>query len=453
MATRQYIGARYVPQFFNGVNGSPEWVSGLAYEALTIVTRLNASYTSRKNVPSYVGAPESNPEYWVITGNYNAQVELYRQEVEEIKDTVDALEQAVKYVTPEMYGAVGDGVTDDTEAIQAMCDDMGYASQAIFTAERYYITDTITVNSSFVSFSGGFGAEWVPNIYTDKAITMFNINSLGFKCYNLSIGGDRYQPSGALNPTIIFNFDHDNATKQGDIDAEFYNCIFGFASKGIYCKGRNVKVSDSTFSHITYIAFHADQTALDLSNRGYEITNCRFHSCTGSAANVCIKNDIANSAIKYFLVQGCYVDLCNRFYEGKIGNAVIQNNYIIMCNDSGMMFDPSGDTGRIDIVSNNTLQGKNDTSVSQHGIDVRANADMVVIKNNSIYNYSLNAINVRAGSKTIITGNVCRHNGLSSGRDITILDTAVGVCNLNNLQQAVNNASSGMTVADNYIYA
>lgn len=453
MATRQYIGARYVPQFFSGVNGSPEWVSGLAYDALTIVTRLNASYTSRKNVPSNVGAPESNPEYWVITGNYNAQVELYRQEVEEIKDSVDVLEKAVKYVTPEMYGAVGDGVTDDTEAIQAMCDDMEYASQAVFTAERYYITQTITVNSSFVSFSGGFGSEWTPNIYTDKAITMFDIKSLGFKCYNLVFGGDRNQPSGAVNPNIIFNFDHDNVTRDGDIDAEFYNCAFTFAYKGIYCKGRNVRVCDSAFSHITYLAFHADQTTIDTSNRGYEISNCRFHSCTGGATNACIKNDISTSPIKYFLVHGCYVDFCNIFYHGKIGNAVIENNYIALCTGPSIVIDPSGDTGRIDVISNNTLQGKNDSSVSQHGIDVHADADTVVIKNNTIYNYALNAINVRAGSKTIITGNVCRHNGLSSGSDITILDTAVGMCNLNNLQQAVNNASSDMTVEDNYIYA
>ena len=71
MATRQYIGARYVPQIMG------EWDKNRGYEALSIVTYLNTSYTSKKTVP--VGIEISNSEYWVATGNYNAQVEEYKQ--------------------------------------------------------------------------------------------------------------------------------------------------------------------------------------------------------------------------------------------------------------------------------------------------------------------------------------------------------------------------------------
>lgn len=78
MAVRQYVGARYVPKFFEW-SGSSEWVSGVAYEALTIVTRNGNSYTSKIPVPSNIGAPESNPDYWVSTGIYNEQVESIRQ--------------------------------------------------------------------------------------------------------------------------------------------------------------------------------------------------------------------------------------------------------------------------------------------------------------------------------------------------------------------------------------
>lgn len=79
---RQYIGARYVPKFFDN-NGSTDWVSGIAYEPLTIVTYLGNSYTSKKPVP--VGVDILDSDYWASTGIWNSQVEQYRQEVETLQ--------------------------------------------------------------------------------------------------------------------------------------------------------------------------------------------------------------------------------------------------------------------------------------------------------------------------------------------------------------------------------
>ena len=80
--TRQYIGARYVPKFFADENGDPSWRDSIPYEALTIVMYLGNSYTSKKAVP--IGVQIDNTEYWVLTGAYNAQVEQYREEVENL---------------------------------------------------------------------------------------------------------------------------------------------------------------------------------------------------------------------------------------------------------------------------------------------------------------------------------------------------------------------------------
>lgn len=96
MAERQYIGARYVPIFYDNPNtGDSTWLSGVAYEPLTIVTWAYNSYTSKKFVPAGVGNPSTNPEYWVNTGNYNAQIEEVRQELEqemtEIDDRIDEI--------------------------------------------------------------------------------------------------------------------------------------------------------------------------------------------------------------------------------------------------------------------------------------------------------------------------------------------------------------------------
>lgn len=77
LINRQYVGARYVPKIMG------EWNKALQYEALSIVTYLGNSFTSKVAVP--VNIDITNTDYWVNTGNYNAQVEAYREEALEAK--------------------------------------------------------------------------------------------------------------------------------------------------------------------------------------------------------------------------------------------------------------------------------------------------------------------------------------------------------------------------------
>ena len=78
MATTQYIGARYVPVFADPI----DWDNTRTYEPLMVVTYQGASYTSRQYVPA--GIEITNESYWVLSANYNAQVEAYRKEVRDI---------------------------------------------------------------------------------------------------------------------------------------------------------------------------------------------------------------------------------------------------------------------------------------------------------------------------------------------------------------------------------
>ena len=77
-----YVGHRYVPKIFG------EWDNKNEYEGLSIVTHEGNSYTSKKRVP--VGIDILNEEYWVVTGNYNAQVEYYRDEVRKLSKDVES---------------------------------------------------------------------------------------------------------------------------------------------------------------------------------------------------------------------------------------------------------------------------------------------------------------------------------------------------------------------------
>lgn len=228
MSTRQYIGARYVPKFFDR-NNSAEWVSGVAYEALTIVTRLGNSYTSKIPVPTNIGAPESNPRYWVATGNYNEQLQEYiemasrgAKQYGTISDITESLPlgsiilsggynsandgggaiyiigstenaDSIKlpsnqYATiindviyPEMFGAIGDGVTDDTVAIRKWlnCDH----EALMMKNHTYLVTEYIEFSKSHTIYgnNGTIKVSERVNVNDIFLIKAKNINGLTIK--------------------------------------------------------------------------------------------------------------------------------------------------------------------------------------------------------------------------------------------------------------------------------
>lgn len=81
LSTRQYVGARYVPKLMG------EWDKKISYENLVIVTYKGNSFTSKQPVPQGIEISDTN--YWINTGNYNAQIEEYREELKTTKTDID----------------------------------------------------------------------------------------------------------------------------------------------------------------------------------------------------------------------------------------------------------------------------------------------------------------------------------------------------------------------------
>lgn len=107
----EYTGMRYVPVFAD----PPEWSSANSYEPLEIVIHQGNSYTSKTFVP--VGIDISDPQYWALTGNYNAQVEQYRQEVLKFDGRINDNAQAIVNLKGELLSQkhmvlIGDSYTN-----------------------------------------------------------------------------------------------------------------------------------------------------------------------------------------------------------------------------------------------------------------------------------------------------------------------------------------------------
>ena len=72
----QYKGLRYVP-----INkGDWDNTKNTEYESLTVVQYEGTSYTSNKIVP--IGIDIKNEIFWTVTGDYNEQVAIYKQAVD-----------------------------------------------------------------------------------------------------------------------------------------------------------------------------------------------------------------------------------------------------------------------------------------------------------------------------------------------------------------------------------
>lgn len=142
MAARQYIGARYVP-----IIGG-DWDNTKTYEPLVVVYYEGASYTSRTYVP--VGIDISNTIYWALSADYNAQVAYYRQEVLRLQENFTDFETLINsyFITPDLFGAAGDGVTDDLAAFNDAIDALSDGQTLFIPNKSYLVSNTIEIDKN-----------------------------------------------------------------------------------------------------------------------------------------------------------------------------------------------------------------------------------------------------------------------------------------------------------------
>ena len=135
MTVREYIGARYVPLYVG------EWDNTRAYEALNIVQFAGASYTSLQAVPA--GIDIYNEDYWLCSGNYNAQIEQYRQEVRQYdrRITKNANDIAAEI---EDRAAADTALSERIDGFSALVQTEAEARQAADTALGTRITEAET---------------------------------------------------------------------------------------------------------------------------------------------------------------------------------------------------------------------------------------------------------------------------------------------------------------------
>lgn len=176
---RQYVGARYVPVFADPL----EWSDTIGYEPLTVVLHEGNSYTSRQSVP--VGIDIGNTTYWAETGNYNAQIEAYRQEVLAYDGRITANANAIAAETQARESEVAEVMADIAAETQARINgDNELALRIDSLSKQTPVQDENGRNAVFIGDS-----FMAPTASYPQKLAYFTAQLMGWTMYNYAYGG------------------------------------------------------------------------------------------------------------------------------------------------------------------------------------------------------------------------------------------------------------------------
>ena len=338
LINRQYVGARYVPKIMG------EWNKALQYEALSVVTYMGNSFTSKVPVPANVEI--NNTDYWVNTGNYNAQVEEYRKvtlETKELANNTNTDLQTFKKNQTNTNNEINDKIVSTTSALNKLKNSVfdGDTPSVITVAKNggrfHTINEAITFAKKYCSrysrvtiliFDGiykesivltknpgidlvGVGMpeiisdEPYPNgpacIYGDTYIEGIYFHSIGANSYAFHLDGSTDTSCGTSVYVVNCKFVSDNQPALGcgctrGCQYTFINCLF-YGTDGIY-------LHNEASANVDKQQFHAIGCKINGKNHAVAIDDAPKlnYGATGSPLVLNFANSYTNNNINNMIL-------------------------------------------------------------------------------------------------------------------------------------------------------
>lgn len=294
MAVTQYIGARYVPIPANPI----EWSSSNNYEPLTIVTYQGNSYTSRQYVPA--GIDITNNNFWALTGNYNAQIEQYREEVNTFNGRITANTNAIAAEVTARENAIAAEVTArenaDINLTELVNDNASDIAAEITARENADINLTRLVNDNASAIAAEITAR------EDLAnLIIKNVKDYG------ATGDGVTNDTPAINAAIadggIVYFPEGTYRLFTSITPVSNLWMIGYKAK-LYVD-RTSYEETTQYSGIGFVSNSSSQKLENVVIEGFEITgNTNFAS---NGITIRQANTIASTVIRRIFIKNCHI--------------------------------------------------------------------------------------------------------------------------------------------------
>lgn len=293
------------------------------------------------------------------------------------------------------FGAKGDGITNDRDAIQSAIDSSSSQSVVYLPSGTYKINSALFIKKSNTRITGdGVG---VTKIFTgndgnyaaiDVRTSLAAGNLYNITIENLTIDGNKAnRPTAGGNGILLLCNTQNSITDTRILNVEIYNC----RNAGILMEGRNFPAWPASVP----------------SDDAYRVERTQVNGC------VIFNND--GVGISQFKASNSKITECTLFNNGLENITIdIRSNGCIV--DGNTFFKHLGGTGNIGVdtgdacvISNNFIDNENDTTASAgFRTGIALNSQIPALQGNT---------------DTVITGNVilnCSDNGIYAHNDTGI---------------------------------
>ena len=330
------------------------------------------------------------------------------------------------------FGAVGDGVTDDTAAIQAAIDSLSTGGAVYFPEGVYSISASLVVNSPNITLYGD-GASQSTIQSTSPSFWLIRYTD---NADYLTVRGIYLKGSAVDASTTQYGIGYNTSSTEAPEYVTITNCRFAYTNNGIVTgSGKYWSVTENNFDHLIGVTASRGYGILAAENTAY----CLFDSnnFVGSSGNgrhavymsVGCSYCVASNNIVSDFAQSALISRAASGQPGAIGNVITGNTV------KGGGTSTTADSAAISVdgiaknntVSNNTVIDFDNVGIIVSDAGAGGVCENNTVSGNAVIGAGLNGISVLGAKFTNVIGNyVYNASRLSSGTSRGILVASQG---------------------------